>query len=96
MDIREHWFTLDNRRGPIWGQGVASSNLASPTAPLPVTWEPAQADHPRGVSRERDFAAHSRYRALMSEISADLTFDSGAMTAAKIAMSIDEATQLTD
>jgi hypothetical protein len=32
----------------------------------------------------------------MSEIPADLTYDSGAMTAAKIAMSIYEATQLTD
>jgi hypothetical protein len=32
----------------------------------------------------------------MSEIPADLTYDSGAMTAARIAMSIYEATQLTD
>jgi hypothetical protein len=59
-------------------------------APLSATWERVQADHRRGASRERDFheAAHARYRALMSEIPADLTFDSGDMTAAKIAMSI--------
>jgi hypothetical protein len=67
-------------------------------APLAVTWERAQADHLRSASRERDFheAAHARYRALTSEIPADLTFDSGYMTAAKIAMSIYDATQLTD
>ena len=49
-------------------------------------------------SCERDIheAAHARYRALMSGIAVDLTFDSGDMTAAKIAMSIYEATQLTD
>lgn len=67
-------------------------------APLSATWERVQADHRRGTSRERDFheAAHARYRALMSEIPADLTFDSGDMTAATIAMLIYEATQLTD
>jgi hypothetical protein len=27
----EQSFTLDNRRGAIWGSRVASSNLASPT-----------------------------------------------------------------
>jgi hypothetical protein len=67
-------------------------------APLPVTWERAQADQLRSASRERDFheAAHARYRALMSQIPADLTYDSGDMTVTKIAMSIYEATQLTD
>jgi hypothetical protein len=62
-------------------------------APLSATWERVQADHRRGTSRERDFheAAHARCRALM--IPADLTFDSGDMTAATIAMSIYEATQ---
>jgi hypothetical protein len=31
MDTSDKWFTLDHRGGPIWGQRVASSNLASPT-----------------------------------------------------------------
>lgn len=64
--------------------------------PLPV--QRAQADHLRRAFRERDFhePAHARYRALISEIPADLTFDAGDMTAAKIAMSIYEATQLPD
>ncbi|HJY45216.1 MAG TPA: hypothetical protein VJ301_11380 [Propionibacteriaceae bacterium] len=67
-------------------------------APLSATRERVRADHRRGASRERDFhePAHAHYRALMSEIPADLTFDSGDITAARIAMSIYEATQLTD
>jgi hypothetical protein len=31
MITSDKWFTLDNRESPIWGQGVADANLASPT-----------------------------------------------------------------
>ena len=41
MDTSERWLTLDNCGGPIWGQGVASSNLASPTN----TFQPTRTLH---------------------------------------------------
>lgn len=66
-------------------------------APLSTTWARAQADQRRGASRQRDFheAAHARYRALMPEIPADVTFDSAETTAAEIATAIYAAADLT-
>ena len=56
-------------------------------APLSVTWARVQEDQRRGASGQRDFhtSAHARYRALVPEIPADLTFDAAEATAAEIA-----------
>ena len=66
-------------------------------APLSTTWARVQADQRRGASRERDFheAAHARYRALLPEIPADLTFDAAEATATDIATAIYVAAGLT-
>lgn len=59
-------------------------------APLSATWQRAQADESRGLSRQRDFhvAAHERFRSLMPEIPADLVLDSGRSNASDVAASI--------
>ncbi|MET0773231.1 MAG: AAA family ATPase [Candidatus Limnocylindrales bacterium] len=61
-------------------------------APVSVTFSRAQADPGRALSREHEFhhAAHKRFRELLPEIPADLTFDSATMTAAGIAAMIAE------
>jgi len=87
--------------GPIYTQAERDALFAPlPTeaqvvkvlidAPLSVTWARVQADQGRGASRQRDFheAAQARYRTLVPEIPADLTFDAAEATAADIATAI--------
>lgn len=59
-------------------------------APLSVTWQRVTADVQRGISRQRDFheSAHARYRSLMPDIPAELTFNSGDTSAADIVTAI--------
>lgn len=59
-------------------------------APLAVTWQRVTADPHRGLSRERAFheKAHARYRSLMPDIPADLTFNSANASASDIADAI--------
>ncbi len=62
-------------------------------APVAVTWQRANADESRGASRQREFhtAAHERFRSLVADIPRDLTFDSGAVSAAAITAAIVDA-----
>lgn len=62
-------------------------------APLAITWKRVTADPHRGMSRQRAFheKAHARYRSLMPDIPADLTFNSASTSATAIAEAILQA-----
>ncbi|WP_156252056.1 AAA family ATPase [Pseudactinotalea terrae] len=59
-------------------------------APLAVTWERANGDPARGISRERGFheRRHARFRALLPAIPADLTLDTTTLTPEESARAI--------
>lgn len=59
-------------------------------APLAITWQRVTADPHRGLSRQRAFheKAHARYRSLMPDIPADLTFNSATTSATAIAEAV--------
>ena len=67
-------------------------------APLATTWQRVTAEPSRGASREQGFhqRAHARYRSLMPNIPADLTFDSSTTSAAEIADTIARVVGITD
>jgi hypothetical protein len=94
--------------GPIYSQAERDALFGQlpPTAqpirvlidaPLSVTWQRATADKERGWSRQRDFheQAHARFRSLMPDIPADLTFNSADTSAADIATTIFQAAGVT-
>ena len=90
--------------GPFWTPEERAALLSGLTespavhavvidAPVSVTFQRATADPARGLSREEAFhtESHARFRALLPEIPADQTFDSGSRSADSIATAILDA-----